>query len=95
MERRRLHIGWLWSGIVLMLLTACSSSDEMEEKQPTVLTVYVYSPDRPMLIRSEVGEVDASVAEAQINKLQIWVFETETGNKVASLTTTETSLECE
>lgn len=92
MERRRLHIGWLWSGIVLMLLTACSSSDEMEEKQPTVLTVYVYSPDRPMLIRSEVGEVDASVAEAQINKLQIWIFETESGNKVASLTTTETSL---
>lgn len=94
MERRRLHIGWLWSGIVLMLLAACSSSDDngMEEKQPTMLTVYVYSPDRPMLIRSEVGEVDASVAEAQINKLQIWVFETETGNKVASLTTTETSL---
>lgn len=75
-----------------MLLTACSSSDGTEEKQPTMLTIYVYSPDRPMLIRSAVGEVDASVNESKITKLQIWVFKTGTNNKVGYLNTTETSL---
>ena len=90
--RRRLHIGWLLAISCWLLAVSCSSSDETGEKQPTVLTIYVYSPDRPMLIRSAVGEVDASANESKITKLQIWVFETESGNKVGYLNTTETSL---
>lgn len=94
--RRRLHIGWLLAISCWLLAVSCSSSDETGEKQPTVLTIYVYSPDRPMLIRSAVGEVDASVAESKINKLQIWIFENSdddnNGKKVGYLSTTETSL---
>lgn len=89
---QRLHIGWLWSGIVLMLLTACSSSDEVGEKQPTMLTVYVYSPEHPMLIRSAFDEVNPSVEESKITRLQIWIFENETGNQVAYFDTDDTSL---
>lgn len=75
-----------------MLLTACSSSDETGEKQPTMLTVYVYSPDRPMLIRSASDEVNPSVEESKITRLQIWIFENVTGNRVAYFDTKETSL---
>lgn len=90
---QRLHIGWLWSSIVLMLLTACSSSDEMEEKQPTMLTVYVYSPEHPTLIRGAFDEVNASVEESKITRLQIWIFENnDTHKKVAYFDTGETSL---
>lgn len=89
---QRLHIGWLWSGIVLMLLTACSSSDEVGEKQPTMLTVYVYSPEHPMLIRSAFDEVNPSVEESKITRLQIWIFENETDNQVAYFDTDDTSL---
>lgn len=89
---QRLHIGWLWSGIVLMLLTACSSSDEVGEKQPTKLTVYVYSPEHPMLIRSAFDEVNPSVEESKITRLQIWIFENEKGNQVAYFDTDDTSL---
>ncbi len=75
---------------LLLLAIGCSSSDETGEKQPTMLTVYVYSPEHPMLIRAAVGDVDASVAESKINKLQMWIFERGTGNLVGYLNTTAT-----
>jgi hypothetical protein len=55
-----------------------------------MMTVYVYSPEHPMLIRAAVGDVDASVAESKINKLQMWIFERGTGNLVGYLNTTAT-----
>jgi len=76
----------------LLLAVACSSSDESGEQQPTTLTVYVYSPEHPLLIRSDVGNVNASFDESKITRLQIWIFENGTGNKVAYLDTQETSL---
>ena len=80
--------------IILLLLTACSSSDDTEgtEKRQAMLTVYVYSPEHPLLIRSDVGNVNASFDESKITRLQIWIFENGTGNKVAYLDTEETSL---
>ncbi len=90
--RQRLHIGWLLGSIMLMLLAACSSSEEKGEKEPTTLTVYVYSPAHPTLIRAAVGPVNASAAEAEITKLQIWVFESGSGATVGYLETTETTL---
>lgn len=75
---------------LLLLAIGCSSSDETGEKQPTMLTVYVYSPEHPMLIRAAVGDVDASVAESKINKLQMWIFESGKGNLVGYLNTTAT-----
>lgn len=90
--RKRLYIGWLYAISFLLVAIGCSSSDETGEKQPTTLTVYVYSPSHPTLIRAAVGEVDASDEESQIHKLQIWIFESGTGNTVGYLETTETSL---
>ena len=91
--RLRIHISGLLLAISCWLLAVgCSSSDETGGKQSTVLTVYVYSPARPMLIRSSVGPVDASAAETEINKIQIWIFESSSGRKVGYLYTDETSL---
>lgn len=80
--------------LIILLLTACSSSDDTEgtEKRQAMLTVYVYSPEHPLLIRSDVGNVNASFDESKITRLQIWIFENGTGNKVAYLDTQETSL---
>lgn len=78
----------------LLLAVACSSSDDTEgtEKKQAMLTVYVYSPEHPLLIRSDVGNVNSSFDESKITRLQIWIFENGTGNKVAYLDTQETSL---
>lgn len=77
--------------IILLLLTACSSSDDTEgtEKKQAMLTVYVYSPEHPLLIRSEVREVNSTFEESKVNKLQIWIFESETGALVGCLETEE------
>lgn len=80
--------------IILFLLTACSSSDDeqTEETRQPMLSVYVYSPEHPLLIRSDVGNVNSSYEESKITRLQVWVFENGTGDKVAYLDTEETSL---
>ena len=85
---------WLFAISFLLLAVACSSSDDTEgtEKKQAMLTVYVYSPEHPLLIRSDVGNVNASFDESKITRLQIWIFENGTGNKVAYLDTQETSL---
>jgi len=85
---------WMLAISFLLLAVACSSSDDTEgtEKKQAMLTVYVYSPEHPLLIRSDVGNVNASFDESKITRLQIWIFENGTGNKVAYLDTQETSL---
>lgn len=90
MVKTRLHIGWLWSSIILMVLTACSSSDDKAGQQPTMLTIYVYSPEHPMLTRSDVGPIDATEAENKVTSLQIWIYD-EVGNRVGYLSTDETT----
>ena len=92
MKREGIHIRqWLFAISFLLLAVACSSSDESGEQQPTTLTVYVYSPEHPMLIRGDVGNVNASFDEKKITRLQIWVFTNGTHEKVAYLDTKETS----
>lgn len=78
----------LLTGTVLMLLTACSTSDEV--RQDTMLTIYVYSPEHPVLTRGDVGNVDASAAENEVKLLQIWIYDIN-GNKVGYLRTEETA----
>ena len=77
----------------LLLAVACSSSADTAgtEKRQAMLTVYVYSPEHPLLIRSGVGNVNASFDESKITRLQIWVFTNGTHEKVAYLDTKETS----
>ena len=73
--------------LIMLLLTACSSeSDPTDTKQPPVINVYVYAPDKPMITRGDVGDVtpiDNTLNESKITKLQIWVFNNETGNLVS------------
>lgn len=72
---------------IVLLLTACSSESETTEtKQPPVINIYVYTPDKPMITRGDIGVVSPinnAINESKITKLQIWVFETGT-NKLVS-----------
>lgn len=91
MVRRRLHMnGWLLAISCWLLAVGCSSSDGTEEPQPTMLTIYVYSPEHPMMIRSAIGPVNPTAAESTVHRLQIWIFESGTGRLVGYLDTTET-----
>ena len=51
---------------VLLLMTACSNNDEStteeSKKGPSVLSVYVYSPEHPIPTRGTNGEVNVSNA---------------------------------
>jgi hypothetical protein len=81
--------------VMMMGLTACSSSDTTEEPQPgqqkpTMLTIYVYSPEHPVLTRADVGPVNPLPEESKVTLLQIWVYDTN-GNKVGYLRTEETA----
>ncbi len=90
MMNTRIHIGWIWCSILLVLLTACSSSDGVEQPRPAMLTIYLYSPDKPIITRADVGPVNAMEAENMVNSLQLWIFDV-SGNKVGYLSTTETA----
>ena len=74
----------------LAFLIACNSSDGEDLQKPTMLTIYVFSPEQPIITRGDVGPVNASEAENKVNSLQLWVFDT-SGNKVGYLKTTETA----
>ena len=81
----------------MMLLMACSSSDEALEgtepavQQPTMLTVYVYAPEHPIMTRADVGNVGSTTAESEVKSLQLWIYETTSSNPVGYLSTTETA----
>lgn len=69
----------------LLLLSACYSYDEEQEKK-AVLTIYVYPPSNPMITRDAVGNITSSEEEKKIHSLQIWIFvHDEPGQKVAYL----------
>ena len=74
----------------LAFLTACNSSDGEDQQKPTMLTIYVFSPEQPIITRGEVGPVNAYEAENKVNSLQLWIFDTR-ANKVGYLSTTETA----
>ncbi len=74
----------------LAFLTACNSSDGEDQQKPTMLTIYVFSPEQPIITRGDVGPVIASEEENKVNSLQLWIFDT-SGNKVGYLKTTETA----
>ncbi len=76
----------------MLLMGSCSSNDTGEgPRKPTMLTVYVYSPENPVITRADIGPVDAMYRENVVKKLQIWIFESETEAKVGYLNTTETA----
>ena len=78
------YISLLLGSIFLMLLMV-SCSQEEETKEPTVLTIYVYPPEKPMATRAGDNGVEGLENESKVTKLQIWIFEHETGNRVSYL----------
>ena len=92
---------WLLCSIVTVLLSACSSDDAEEEKGETtyhrqpMLAIYVYAPEQAAAAqknapqtRADVGDVDPiSTDESTIKSLQLWVYESGTGNYVGYFST--------
>lgn len=83
MKRIR-DIGWMF---IMLLLIACSGdSGSTDTKQPAVINVYVFAPDKPIITRGDIGEVDPisnDESESKITTLQIWVFEHNTDNLIS------------
>ena len=82
------HRSWLLLSLLLLCLTACSSSDEdqtadtsEQDKIPTQLYIYVHAPQTAVPTRAYTGDVDPINNEAMVYSLQIWVF-THTSNKL-------------
>jgi len=94
-KNRHIHLlQWLLSSMLTVLLSACSSGDAAEETkeathQQPQLAIYVYAPEQAAAkrnaapTRADVGQVDPinnTTNEGLIKSLQIWVYESETGN---------------
>lgn len=75
---------------MLCLLCACSRNEGEEESGETTLSIYVYSPDNPLLTRGSTDWVNPASGKFSIKSLQIWVFEHETGNLVGYFTPSST-----
>ncbi len=91
---------WLLCSILTVLCAACSSGDDAEENGATgvshkqaTLAIYVYAPEQASAkkhaapTRADVGEVDAITDEGTIDSLQIWIYESATGNYVGYFST--------
>ncbi len=91
---------WLLCSILTVLCAACSSGDDAEENGATgvshkqaTLAIYVYAPEQASAkrnaaqTRADVGEVDAIIDEGTIDSLQIWIYESATGNYVGYFST--------
>ena len=83
--------------VVTLVLCACSGGssgpEEEVKKQPTVLDIYVYAPDKPAITRSDNGNVAAdSDNEKKISSLHIWVFRHRDGVLMGYLNPDVTSL---
>lgn len=76
----------VWMLIMLLLIACSGDGDSSETKQPAVINVYVFAPDKPIITRGDIGEVDPidnSINESKITSLQIWVFEHNTDNLIS------------
>ena len=100
MKNRHIYLlQWLLCSILTVLCSACSSGDaevgavEVPHKQAT-LAIYVYAPEQAATAkkhaaptRANEGEVDAIIGEGTIDSLQIWIYESATGNYVGYFST--------
>ena len=69
--------------LLLLLLTGCKSDDkETATPEPTMLSIYVYSPEHPVATRTESSATDA---ENAVHTIQLWVFRQDTQALVAYL----------
>ena len=71
--------------LIVLLFSACSGDSEPSEtKQPVVINVYVYAPEKPMITRGDIGYVnpidDPENRESKVKSLHIWVFNHDSEN---------------
>jgi len=88
---------WLLCSTFIVLFSACSSGDSEEVAGTThkqaKLAIYVYAPEQAAAKRNGAphraneGEVDAIIGEGTIDSLQIWIYESATGNYVGYFST--------
>jgi len=76
--------------LMAMLLMACGGSEEenssIPEDEDCYLDIYVYAPDRPIVTRGDVGEIEIRAKEeSEVHTLQIWVFKSSNGDPVGYL----------
>lgn len=76
--------------LMAMLLMACGGSEEenssIPEDEDCYLDIYVYAPDRPIVTRGDVGEIEIRAKEeSEVHTLQIWVFKSNNGDLVGYL----------
>ncbi len=82
-------MSWLLLSLLLLCLTACSSSDEGQTananggqgKTPAQLYIYIHAPQTAVPTRAYIGDVDPINNESKVYSLQIWVF-THDSNKL-------------
>ena len=94
-NRHRYLLQWLLCSILIVLFSACSSSsvEEGVTHQQAKLAIYVYAPEQAAAkknaphTRADVGEVDAITNEGTIKSLQLWVYESESGDYVGYFST--------
>ena len=96
---RHIHtLRWFMSSLLIVLFTACSSGEDGtggKENQPTMLTIYVYSPEaatasrQSASSRAETGNVNPIDGESTILSLQIWIYESVSKAFVGYLNTEE------
>lgn len=86
------------SSLLIVLFTACSSGEDGtggKVNQPTMLTIYVYSPEaatasrQSASSRAETGNVNPIGEESTIHSLQIWIYESESKAFVGYMSTEE------
>jgi hypothetical protein len=83
--------------MMLLMTAACSSSDEEGQEKHAMLAVYVYAPEpaagaqkNAVRRRADERNVDViSAAEQEIKSLQLWIYESTSGNSVGYLSTDE------
>lgn len=94
------HKSWLLLSLLLLCLTACSSSDEEktvntpdgeQNKTLTQLYIYVHAPHTAVPTRAYIGDVDPIDNEATVYSLQIWVFTHDTNQLIGYFSPTEAS----
>ncbi|MBR0037700.1 MAG: hypothetical protein IJP70_08690 [Bacteroidales bacterium] len=94
------HSGSILSRMLLLLmlcLTACSSGDDIQtptekpDNQPTLLYVYVHTPQTEVPTRAYVGDIDPIGHEADIYLLQIWVFTHDSHQLISYFSSSESS----
>lgn len=100
MKKNYRYIGlWLCS-MLMLLLTACGSSEgesggEVPGGEGSMiakdLEIDVYMPNHPVVTRADHGLVEPDEDEMVVNTLDIWVFVHETGEKVGYLSLNEST----